>query len=422
MAKAMANVSSVVKNKRAKGTGTIYRRESDGMWCASLELPSDSNKRRRKVIVRARKADVVEALKEARRELERAGDLPTASPTVGVWLDQWFERIASPRLKVSTRPTYRSKIDLYLKPSIGKVRIDKLTPAHVQRMHDYVTKEKGLSASTALQAHRILAKALTDAVREGRVNRNVATLTDAPRKPVVKIEALDAPQAAEMLRSSVDDEAEALSWSVALLGGLRQGERLGVTREHVDLERGVITVAWQLKRLTFEHGCRGSDGPTCGRKRGGNCPSRHIPIPADQEARHLTGGLYLLRPKSRAGWREVPMAPPLLALMRSYLSTRDLEPTDLLFTRHDGRPIDLRDDSEAWDQALRRADLPDVTVHSARHTCATLLRSLGAPDDVRIKILGHSSATVTAGYTKIADATAFEAVDRLGALLSPDAS
>lgn len=431
MANAMANVLSpetstvldVAKNKREKGTGTIYQRAADGMWCASLELPSpDGTKRRRKVLVRAKKADVVEALRAARRELERSGDLPTASPSLSTWLDLWFDRIATPRLKVSTRPAYRSKIDLYIKPSIGQVRLDKLTPAHVQRMHAFITTDKGLSPTTALQAHRILAKALTDAVREGRINRNVATLVDAPRKAATKIPALDAAQAKTLLLSAAEDPDQAAAWSVALLTGMRQGERLGITREQVDLDAGTITVAWQLKRLDFDHGCgpRAGDTWPCGRKRGGNCPDRTVNIPADQEARHLDGGLWLLRPKSRAGWREVPMAPPLHAILTRYLAGRALAPGDLVFTRPDGRPIQPRNDSGAWDAALRAAGLPDVTEHSARHTCATLLFELGVPEQTRIKILGHSSATVTAGYTKVADVAAFEAMSQLGQLLAGD--
>lgn len=425
MANGMANVRttvpSVAKNKRAKGAGTIYQRASDGMWCASVELPSGPGERRRKVIVRAKKADVLEALKEARRELERIGDLPTANPTLAQWLDLWFDTIATPRLKVSTRPAYKSKIEHYLKPSLGRVRLDKLSPAHVRRMHAYVIEEKGLSPTTALQAHRVLAKALTDAVREGRISRNVATLVDAPRPAATKIPALDANQARTLLRASGEDPYQAAAWSVVLLAGLRQGERLGLTRESVNLETGIITVDWQLKRLTFEHGCgkREEAGAwPCGFKRGGSCPQRHVPIPRDQEARQIDGGLWLLRPKSRAGWREVPMAAPLQQVMERYISIRQPEPTDLLFVRRGGRPIDPGQDSRAWDVALRAAGLPDVTEHSGRHTCATLLYELGVPESTREKILGHSSATVTKGYTKVTDMVARDAVAKLGELLS----
>jgi hypothetical protein len=185
----VAPTRTAKKRPRRKSTGALYQRK-DGMWCAAIELPSADGQRRRKVIARARKDDALAALNKALDDLRVAGDLPTASPTLATWLEQWFTRIASKRLKVSTRPAYRSKIDNYIVPSIGRVRLDRLSPAHISRLHDYITEDLGLSPTTALQAHRILAKALTDAEREGRVTRNVAKLVDAPRKAVVKIPSL----------------------------------------------------------------------------------------------------------------------------------------------------------------------------------------------------------------------------------------
>ncbi|WP_028471734.1 hypothetical protein [Nocardioides alkalitolerans] len=72
----------MAKNKRAKGSGTIYQRASDGMWVCLLEQPSEPGARRRKVIARKKNADVVAALRDLRSEFERAGDLPTSQPTV----------------------------------------------------------------------------------------------------------------------------------------------------------------------------------------------------------------------------------------------------------------------------------------------------------------------------------------------------
>ena len=118
---------------REKGTGSIFQREQDGMWVARIELPSDGTKRRRKTIVRKKKSDAITALREARRELETAGDLPTSSPTLEQWMNQWLERIAAPRLKPNTLVSYRGSVTRYILPSIGKVRLDKLSPAHVRR-------------------------------------------------------------------------------------------------------------------------------------------------------------------------------------------------------------------------------------------------------------------------------------------------
>lgn len=406
--------------RRDAGSGGLYQ-DARGLWTAVLELPGDGSQRRRKVIRSKDKATAARKLKEARAELDRAGDLVTSSPTVATWMGTWLDRVARPRLKPRTFATYQGYVDRYIVPAVGKVRLDKLTTAHVRRVHD-LAQGDGRSSTTALQAHRILAKALTDAMREGKVSRNVATLIDAPRKAVATRGALTADQARQLLVSVAGDEQAAASWAVALLTGVRQGERLGITRDAVDLESGVITVSWQLQRLRWEHGCgaRRQDSTwPCGKGRGGSCPKRQVPIPAGQEARQVHGGIWLTRPKSRAGWREVPMAPLLAEVLSRYLSNHEPGVEGLIFTRPDGAPIDPRDDAAAWDAALKKAGLPDVVLHSARHTTATLLMELGVPEQVRVQIMGHSSATTTAGYTHIADPLMRDALGRLGALLTP---
>lgn len=398
---------------REKGTGGLFQRTQDSMWVVRLELPSDGTRRRRKTIIRKDKADAIAALRDARKDLERTGDLATSSPTIEQWMTQWLDRIAAPRLKPNTLVTYRGSVTRYIIPSIGRVRLDKLTPQHVRQMHDHA--RDGRSSTTALQAHRVLAKALADAEREGRVTRNVATLVDAPAKAHAVRDALDADQARTLLMSAATDPHAAAMWSVALVAGLRQGERLGLTWDAVNLDTGIITVSWQLQRLKWVHGCGGS----CGKKRGGSCPERFVPIPDGQEAHRIYHGLWHVRPKSRAGWRQVPIDPLLHEVLTLYMADHAPGDRGLVFTRGDGHPIDPSDDTAAWDRALRAAGLPDVVLHSARHTTATLLHALGADEQTRMQILGHSSATVTAGYTHITNAIAADAMGKLGSLLRP---
>lgn len=407
----------VEKSRRPKRAGGLYQRASDGMWCASVELPSvEPGKRRRKVIVRARKEDALRALREARAEYEKAGDLPTTSPTVAQWCDLWWNRHGMTRLKVSNRSGYRSRIEQYIKPSIGRVRLDKLTPEHVYRLHEYVTRTKGLSQSTAVGAHAVLSSILADAAIEGRVTRNVAQIARKPKPAHHKATYLDNAQARDLLMSLRDDPTQAALWSVAILTGMRQAERLGLTTEAIDFENGTITVSWQLKRLTFEHGCgkqRDDEWP-CGRKRGGNCPERSLDIPPDQEVRHVKGALYLIRPKTKAGWRVVPMVGLLHDVLTQYLEHREPGMAGLIFTRPNGDPIEQTEDSAAWRMALERAGLPAVEGHSARHTCNTVLTELGVPVDVRRQILGHASNAINeAVYTHTSDARVAEAMQAL---------
>lgn len=430
-------------DRRQRKTGGLYQRcepkrgcppmvdgerpdhKCKGSWVAAVTLPPGPNgKRRRKVIVRAKYVDAQKELNKLRDKAERAGDLPTSSPTLSGWIDAWWERYALPDLKVSTRDSYRSKIEQYIRPAIGHIKLDHFGIIHVHRLREFITKDKGLSSTTARQAFAILSSILSAAETEGKISRNPCDLLDAPSKRRHKVEHLSSAQARDLL--AINDPGDGTipmdlaMAATALLVGPRPGERLGLTRDEIDLETGTLTVAWQLQRLTFDHGCGEptAEGWPCARKRGGNCPQRHLDIPDNQEIRHVEGGLYLTRPKTSAGWREFTMPPLLRETLAAYLENHEPGMFGLIFTRDGGRPIDPSDDSRWWDGLLRGADMPDVDRHSARHTCNTILTELGYPVDVRQKIIGHASRAVNEEvYTHTSDARVTEATAALGAAM-----
>lgn len=406
------------RSKRGHGEGGLYKRAKDGLWCAAVTLPPGPNgERRRKVVARRDKGEAIKALREVMRELDAAGDLPTSSPTLEQWMATWISTVAAPRLKPRTLATYRTYVSQYIVPSIGRYRLDKLTPDHVRRLHAYVDG-KGLSPTTGLQAHRILAKALTDAQRERRTTRNVATLVDAPRKARAVRPALTIDQAMT-LRAACLEWPTGARWLTALYTGTRQGETLGITSEMLTLTDagGSLQVAWQLQRLTWVHGCGAQVDGTwpCGKVRAGYCSARFLPIPPDQEATQVAGGLYLTRPKSSRSWRMVPLAPDIASVLTAY--GKPTAPDGLLWG-----VIDPRDDYEDWKALLDHAGLPHVPIHSLRHTTATLLAYLEVPEQTRMEILGHSSATTTRGYTHIDQTMATAAMGRFGELLAGPAS
>jgi len=385
--------------RRQPGDGALYQRKKDGMWVGAVDLGSTpSGKRRRKVVVHSTQAGALEKLREVRRQVGIHGDVPTRSTTLADWLDRWLVDIAAKRVRPRTLDTYRHKVRL-IKEAAGRARLDKLTPAHVRAVHAYIIETKGLESTTALQAHRILAKALKDAEREGLVTRNVATLVDAPRRAVNSRGALTTGQARAVLTAAAEDPFAA-RWALALLYGERQGEALGLTWECVDLERRTIDLAWQLQRLTWRHGCGASP---CGRKRGAECPRRNLGTPPGFEVRPLDGGLCLTRPKSARSRRVIP----LLDVMRDLLERRRLatfgqpNPHGLVWHDDDGRPLDPKGDRDRWYAALERAGAPRVELHAARHTTATLLMEGGVDTKVIQDILGHSDVVTTRNYQHV---------------------
>jgi len=406
-----------MSKRRGRGDGSIHRRKN-GTWAATLELPPDpkTGKRRRKSIYGKTRNEVIQKLRTTRADLDKSGDLPTSDPRLNAWLETWDKRHVS-TLKPRSAESARAIIARYINPSIGRIRLSRLTAAHIHQKHDYVIETLKLSTSTANGAHRILRKALNDAMLYGQATRNIAAIVPPPALAVTKRESLTADEAKTLLKHHAADPHLTLRLAVALLTGLRQGEALGLTWDAIDLEKGILTVEWQMQSLTSSHGC--DDEKPCSFKTAARCPHRKFDYPAGEEIEQVRGALHMLRPKSRTGWRQVPLAPILKEMLEQYKKKYARKHSlGLIFVRKDGHPLPPKQDWDHWKAALKEAGLPDVPLHSARHTTATLLFELGVPEQVRMAILGHSSATVTQGYTHVADREAIAAMDSLGELLA----
>ena len=98
---------------RGKGEGAVYRVPADKTkplqyWAAAVELPPGPNgERRRKVIRRKVKTELLTELTRVRRDLEKRGDLPTKSQTVEQWFTYWLREIAAKKVRPNTLDGYR---------------------------------------------------------------------------------------------------------------------------------------------------------------------------------------------------------------------------------------------------------------------------------------------------------------------------
>jgi len=226
-------------------------------------------------------------------------------------------------------------------------------------------------------------------MREGRATRNVATLLDAPRRAMTERKALTVEQAVTLLRS-VATHPYGGRWALALLTGMRQGECVELTRQAIDLEQGVITVEWALHRPRWQHEC----DPRCRYQRTGSCPHRRIDVPECRSCARCATPCRCGGRSRRAHGAGVVMAPMLHEILRRHIEAT--QPEDLLWGA-----IDPGEDHKAWRSALATAGLPYVPMHRLRHTTATRSTRSGVPEQTRMEIMGHSSATTTAGYTHI---------------------
>ncbi|ROS63928.1 integrase-like protein [Curtobacterium sp. PhB172] len=376
---------------------------------------------------------------------ENRAELAAALADVGVddgepletWLRHWFAHIHSKKIAPKTIASYRTSIEQYIVPAIGTVGLRALTPTHVGQVEEFI-RGRGLGGASAQQAHRVLSLALRDAARYEHIPRNVATLVSAPKKKPAQLVALTADDGARILEKVQHDRLGSRA-AAALLTGARQGELLGLELDRVTDE---LDLSWQLKRFSWSHGCmRASFGPPrCGARQGAKCPDRYLAAPEDQEFRHLTGGLWLSRPKSAAGWRLVPLVDPLRSIIerRVRVAASEPNPHGLLWTSDpkrsrqggvlpvDGSPIDPRDDNRAWHDMLRRAGVQDARLHDARHAAVDLLYAADVSEAVISDIVGHSAVAMSRAYRSRGDRgaqrAALQAMARLVTPTGPSSS
>ena len=275
---------------------------SDGWWHGWVTIGSrdDGSPDRRH-----RKARTEAAVTRKVRDLERtrdSGHLPGAGRpvTVGQWMETWLTTIAPRRVRRSTlETTYAPKVRNRIIPGLGKHRLDRLTPEHIERFYTRLEAE-GLAPATVLQIHRILSRALKVAMQRGYVTRNVATLVDAPSASHDEIEPLTLDEALRIIRLAAT-QRNGTRWSVALALGLRQGEALGLRWQHVDLEAGTLAVRWQLQRFAWQHGC--ADPDICSKRPSSRrLPTRlHTPCPCLARSEPAAGSTSPSLSPTRAG-------------------------------------------------------------------------------------------------------------------------
>jgi integrase len=400
--------------KRTAGDGGLFKRK-DGLWVGAVELPKIDGKRRTKTVSSKDRNVAMAKLKKMRRDVE------DGRIAVAQWLNRWITDIHGPTIRPTTKVGYESCIRLYIVPVIGSKRLEKLVPQDVRDMHRHAAKT---SQRAAQKSHVIIQRALSDAVNEGLVARNVAAIVHKPKAKTVQREPLTADQAKLLLRVAINGgDPWATRWAAALLLGARQGELLGLQWDRVDLEAGLVDLSWQLQQLQQSHGCGPKDVSSglypCGKVRVGFCPQRHWNLPPGFEFKVLHRSLVLTRPKTQAGYRVVPLPLPLWEMLRR-MPQGDLNPHGLVWHHEDGRPIGPRKDYGNWQLSLTAAELPAAPLHVARHTTATLLLEAGVSEQVRMQILGHTSVQVTRGYAHVDQSLAREAMKSLGNLLSTD--
>ena len=88
--------------------------------------------------------------------------------------------------------------------------------------------------------------------------------------------------------------------------------------------------------------------------------------------------------------------------------------SDYVFTTSSGSLIDVVNLSHAWENILKKSNIPHKKFHALRHTFATKLFEKEVPLKTVSELLGHSSIEITANtYTHVIPKQKTTAVEKL---------
>lgn len=403
--------------KRKSGEGGLYYDKTRDLWIGVVDIGFTPDGRRKQKRVSSRSQTTARTkLRAVQAEIESTGS-PLGNQTVTSWGEYWLENICKPKMKPAPFRTYRSVLNTWVLPAIGRKNLKDVRPSDLRGIYANMTAE-GKSSSTALKAHIVISSMFESARLERVVAANVAHDIRPPKAGKTSRGTFEPEQTQRILHEALHAR-HGTKWEVSLDAGIRQGERLGATLDSVDLERGLFTVKWNLVEANYEHGC----GGTCGRKAGGHCPSKRLVIPEGMDYRVLEGRIMLVPPKSGEA-RTFPLDARLLERLHSHMLSLSLDPNPhgLLWPAANGSPMVGRSDQAEWRALLvaAKVDNTAATTHWARHTAISDMAALAVADRTIGATVGHKSPGVTGNYTHLASADAREAMEKLAARRSID--
>ncbi len=350
------------KKQRGNGAGTIYPRKNKTGRVIGYRGSYIVNGKRRYISAKT-KTETEQKLRQAMTDADRGLTFDAGSLTLGDYLERWLNDSVRDTVRDTTFERYEQIVRVHIKPAVGRVKLENLTPTHVRGL--YKEKLQSRSPRTVQYIHVTLHKALKQAMNDGLIPRNATEVVKPPQVRREEIHPLTPEQVNAFLEAARGDRLEAL-YVLAIHTGLRQGELLGLKWEDVDLEARTLQVR---RTLTTAKG-----GPVFSTpKTKGSCRSVKLTQSAVEALRrHLKRQLG----RDRAGslWQE----------------------NGLIFASETGTPLHGRHvTAQHFKPLLKRAGLPQIRFHDLRHTCATLLLTKNVNPKIVSEMLGHATVAIT---------------------------
>lgn len=369
--------------RRGQRTGELFERGNHWLlryYADSTEIDDTGKPKRERVTVTLAPSKGFAAIgkRQARKmawdqylsPLEASTLRPSSMKTLGDFIKVHFEKDVIPTLKPTGQAFYNSILRRHITPILGNTKLREISVAQVQGLMNLKAKA-GLSTQTVVHVRNCLSAILRHAKAMGWFYGELPTA--AVRLPEMKREtrkALTWDQVVLLSRAATEPCATLILF--LCLTGLRIGEATGLRWKRVNLTD-------QPKLMDAEI-----------------IPPYSIAV----RESYVMGAYQSLKP-GRAGHRNIPIPEWFVPALTELTTAAEILPDAPVFANSSGdRPLDQHSLAK-WKlkPVAKAAGLPWVSWHTFRHTWATLSDQMGLTMAERMKILGHSVASTTLGYS-----------------------
>ena len=289
------------------------------------------------------------------------------------YIRHWLT-IAEPAVDEVTYQGYELLTNRHVIPYFNdlQIKLQDVDRATIQNFLNFKFKsgrldgKGGLSPASIKLLKNIVNQSLTEAVRDNIIPSNPCQFVTLPQQQHYQAKYYNVQQL-EALFEAIKDEPIYPLVKITSIYGLRRSELLGLKWDSLDFENGTVTIMHTVTKVS-----------TLVEKDKTKNASSHRTFPMTAEARSIFEAAKEADKENRK------------------LFGKDYNRNDYVFKWPDGRPYSPDYVTKKFSKLLEENDLPHIRFHELRHSCASLLISLGfSLKDVQ-EWLGHSDIKVTA--------------------------
>lgn len=345
------------------------------VWQPPAGLSQSRAKKRAEQLAANWEKELIEAAREERAlaAQEAAAPCDFIAFIDGVWYPL---RVEGRNLKPQTIQFYDCML-LYIRNYFKGCTLQNITPFDIEHFFAYLQTEfkgrggKPMKPKSARHIYSTLNQIFNFAVEQGKILRSPMASMSPPRPEYKPVDAFTPEEARDFL-ALVDARPLEFRCMMYLLmtTGVRRGECAGLQWGDMHLAEGYIYIQ---RNVSYTK----------------------------------STGLAVTTPKTAHGFRRVPIMPYVAVLFAEYrqavqranprtaLGKAYVFPTNKkdIFTPRGPNSITVR-----LDRFMKKTNLPQLSPHDLRHTCATLLLANGADMKSVQQILGHASASTTLNF------------------------